>query len=244
MDETTLVDRLMAGEEVSYEFKIEQAGDVVRMLIKSGKGAVKSGQSEAARAIVAQAEMIMQELHVEPRAPDIMKDVVAFHEQFGLAYQGKPRDLRTEVEANGSTLYEFRLGFMREEINEYEDEQEALTIARLAGDEDEVTLRLHKQLDALVDAVYVIVGTAYLQFGKDVWNKAWDRVQAANMAKVRTERPEDSKRGSGFDVVKPAGWVEPDHRPDLKDHAHVIFRAPGELNKDHAHDTQVIPTAQ
>lgn len=243
-EEPTMVERLMAGDPVGYQFKLDQAGDVVRMLMKASRVATGTGQREVATALVAQAEMIIQELHVTERAPDIMKDVAAFHEKFGLAYNGKPRDLRTEVENNGNTLYDFRLGFMREEIDEYEDEEEALTLARKASDEEEIALRLHKQLDALVDAVYVIVGTAYLQFGPKVWNAAWDRVQAANMAKVRTERAADSKRGSGFDVIKPAGWVEPDHRPDLRDHAHKIHRAPGQLNPGHAHDTQVVPTAQ
>lgn len=37
----------------------------------------------------------------------------------------------------------------------------------------------------------------------------WHRVHEANMSKVRTERPADSKRGSGWDVVKPEGWRSP-----------------------------------
>lgn len=49
------------------------------------------------------------------------------------------------------------------------------------------------------------------------FNEAWSRVQRANMAKVRTARPEDSKRGSGFDVVKPPGWTAPDHSDLVSD---------------------------
>lgn len=41
--------------------------------------------------------------------------------------------------------------------------------------------------------------------------EAWKRVQAANMAKMRVERAADSKRGSGFDVIKPPGWTPPNH---------------------------------
>jgi predicted HAD superfamily Cof-like phosphohydrolase len=42
------------------------------------------------------------------------------------------------------------------------------------------------------------------------FEEGWRRVHAANMAKVRAERPGDSKRGSTFDVVKPEGWTAPD----------------------------------
>ncbi len=43
----------------------------------------------------------------------------------------------------------------------------------------------------------------------DMWDELWSDVQRANMSKVRAERPSDSKRGSVWDVVKPAGWVAP-----------------------------------
>jgi predicted HAD superfamily Cof-like phosphohydrolase len=43
------------------------------------------------------------------------------------------------------------------------------------------------------------------------WNNCWRHVQAANMRKVRAQPDgSDSKRGSGFDVVKPKGWCAPD----------------------------------
>lgn len=44
------------------------------------------------------------------------------------------------------------------------------------------------------------------------WNftEAWSRVHNANMQKVRAARVQDSKRDSGFDVVKPPGWKAPD----------------------------------
>lgn len=46
------------------------------------------------------------------------------------------------------------------------------------------------------------------------WNfpEAWQRVHAANMAKERAASAADSKHGSAQDIVKPAGWVAPDHR--------------------------------
>lgn len=39
---------------------------------------------------------------------------------------------------------------------------------------------------------------------------AWKEVHAANMKKVRALRPDDSKRGTAYDVVKPDGWTPPD----------------------------------
>lgn len=116
----------------------------------------------------------------------IVSDVSDFHKKFGLSYTDGPRELP-------ASLAHFRSGFLAEELTEY-------CRACESGD-------LEGQLDALVDLVYVAVGTAYLQ-GFD-FQAAWDRVHTANMAKVRAERAEQSKRGSKFDVVKPAGWTAP-----------------------------------
>lgn len=120
-------------------------------------------------------------------APNLFGDVAEFHRKFGLEYAGPPRELDS-----GSSS--FRREFMREELVEYID-------AAIDGDKA-------KQLDALVDLIYVALGTAYLQ-GFD-FNEAWRRVHAANMLKIRAEKKEDSKRGSTYDVVKPEGWQAPD----------------------------------
>lgn len=47
--------------------------------------------------------------------------------------------------------------------------------------------------------------------------EAWERVQAANMAKVRASSAADSKHGSAQDIIKPAGWTAPDHRDLFED---------------------------
>lgn len=99
----------------------------------------------------------------------------------------KPRPLPIDAE-------KFRLGFLYEELEEYER----------AIDEGD----LAKQFDALLDLVYVAVGNAIIQGFP--WQEGWDLVQAANMAKVRAERADESKRGSTYDVVKPSGWTPPD----------------------------------
>lgn len=120
-------------------------------------------------------------------APDMCADIKDFHTKFRLTYDGPPRQLPYE-------LVTFRAIFMHEELQEY----------GLAVDDE----NLEKQLDALVDLVYVALGTAYLH-GFD-FNEAWRRVHTANMKKVRAESAVDSKRNSPFDVVKPEGWVAPD----------------------------------
>ena len=139
---------------------------------------------------------------MEENLAPLTEDIKAFHEKYGLAYDGPPRQLVGDY-------HDFRQGFMQEELDEYQAAHEA---GDLAG-----------QLDALVDLVYVALGTAYLQgfpFGE-----AWKRVQAANMAKIRVERASDSKRGSTYDVVKPPGWEAPDHsdlvRSEGYDEVHV-----------------------
>lgn len=144
---------------------------------------------------------------VEPlRVFDPVRDIAEFHTKFHLEYDGKPRLLP-------AALSEFRVKFMAEEIEEYAES------ARADCDTPEEHAReLALQLDALVDEVYVVLGTAYLHGFN--FREAWRRVHAANMAKVRAERASDSKRGSTFDVIKPPGWVAPDHSDLVADHAH------------------------
>jgi predicted HAD superfamily Cof-like phosphohydrolase len=141
---------------------------------------------------------------------NFVEDVRAFHEKMGVAYDGDPRPLpgsplnRGAVEllkaarqqlqraSDGSHL-PFRVGFLLEEVIEYID---AVRAGDLAG-----------QLDALVDLVYIAIGTAYTQ-GLP-FDAAWVRVHAANLRKERGTAT-TSKRKSPFDVVKPAGWAPPD----------------------------------
>lgn len=127
----------------------------------------------------------------------VCEHISHFHNKFGLAYDGGPRHLPAD-------LQEFRNKFLTEELDEY----------KLAVEERD----LPKQLDALVDLIYVALGTAYYH-GFD-FNEAWSRVHKANMAKVRVARPEDSKRSSGYDVVKPPGWTAPNLTDLCKDPGH------------------------
>jgi len=119
----------------------------------------------------------------------MLKDIAAFHEKFELAYRGTHRCLAPDVA-------EFRAKFMQEELNEY-------IKATAEGD-------MEGQLDALVDLVYVALGTAYLSGFP--FQAAWDEVHSCNMMKVKAgPNGEGSKRGSPHDVIKPEGWKGPNY---------------------------------
>lgn len=134
------------------------------------------------------------------------QDVRDFHQKFELLCFDKPARLtkRKLVE---------RVEFMLEELLEFT--QSAGLDVQVARDEDgewyshvEPGLSVEEQdmagqADALVDLVYVALGTAVM-LGLP-WDWLWDDVQRANMAKVRGM----TKRGHAVDVTKPPGWQGP-----------------------------------
>lgn len=137
------------------------------------------------------------------------QDVKDFHEKFGLEYGGPPRGLDLDLES-------FRTKFMVEELCEYaglkKESREVVEdfMASPHFEHRREKVDLEDKLDALVDLAYVVLGTACCH-GFD-FDEAWRRVHAANMAKVRAQRDEDSLRegGAKFDVVKPPGWKPAD----------------------------------
>jgi predicted HAD superfamily Cof-like phosphohydrolase len=131
---------------------------------------------------------------------DIPLDILEFHRKFGLEPAQPPSFLDPEMQ-------KFRSGFIREEADEYEE-------AIAEGD-------LEKAFDALIDLVYVAVGTAYLHGFR--FAEGWSRVHGKNMEKIRAERADDSKRGTAYDVVKPEGWTPPDHRDLCMANWRVMF---------------------
>lgn len=134
------------------------------------------------------------------------QDVRDFHQKFELLCFDKPARLtkRKLVE---------RVEFMLEELLEFT--QSAGLDMQVTRDEDgewyshvEPGLSVEEQdmagqADALVDLVYVALGTAVM-LGLP-WDWLWDDVQRANMAKVRGM----TKRGHAVDVTKPPGWQGP-----------------------------------
>lgn len=124
--------------------------------------------------------------------PTNFEDVGRFHRKFGLpsvSHEGVgPREVDSELLA-------FRVRFLHEELEEYED---AIAENNPA-----------KAFDALLDLVYVAMGDAH-HWGFP-WQRGWELVQIANMQKQRsTSESTDSDRGNMWDIVKPAGWTPPD----------------------------------
>lgn len=117
------------------------------------------------------------------------EDVGAFHERFDLDNVTRgvgPRAFDPDMLA-------FRFKFLQEELEEF---RQALAMVDHAG-----------MADALVDLVYVVMGTAHV-LGYP-WQELWEAVQHANMQKIRVTDAASSKRGSSFDVGKPPGWEPP-----------------------------------
>lgn len=208
-----------------FTFKLEDAGDVRHMLISAANYAGTKGRNSDVEhwlrtVLLAQAEMVTKGLHIRDHDfPDLLGDVNAFHAKFGQEYTGKPRMLPDD-------LHDFRVKFHAEETEEYRDERLELTQAIKNQDRRDILTSLEKQLDGLCDSVWVLLGTADLQFGRKVFFEAWKRVVAANMKKVRVEVKDDGERNCAetgreakFDIGKPAGWVAPDHRDLLQDNA-------------------------
>ena len=109
-------------------------------------------------------------------------DVKALHEKFDLPRPDFPV-------LPGSSLFIFRSNFMPSELMEFNE-------AYFDGD-------LTKMADALVDLVYVAMGTA-VALGIP-WQKCWESVHSANMTKVRVDNGTGYKHG----LSKPDGWVSP-----------------------------------
>jgi predicted HAD superfamily Cof-like phosphohydrolase len=117
---------------------------------------------------------------------DILKDIDNFHKKYGFE-----KNEKIDI-PNNSELINFRTAFLMEELAEYTN---AITKKDAAG-----------ALDALVDIVYIALGTAWL-FNLP-FEKAWNEVQKANMSKIRA-KDKTGKRGTKFDVIKPKDWKAP-----------------------------------
>lgn len=125
-------------------------------------------------------------------------DVGDFHETFNLD-NVTHRGIGPRIVTND--LLDYRRKFIQEELDEFIEGVEE-------GDDA-------KMFDALLDLVYVAMGTAHM-LGYP-WQSGWNQVQVANMSKVRAATDgSDSKRASAWDVVKPPGWKAPDIEMLLK----------------------------
>ncbi len=139
--------------------------------------------------VIGNEEVIKDVLEGKLQKIDMLMDIAEFHTKFEIPRPQHPELL--PVEDMG-----FRVSFLFEEMQELVD----------AFEED----NLEEQFDALIDLVYVALGTAWMlgvPFGE-----GWARVHQANMKKERATSEYDgrSKRMHKLDVVKPEGWVKPD----------------------------------
>lgn len=217
----------------AFVMRMDEVTDARHMMISSASVAGKQRDHHVEMVLKCQADMISKGLHLrEIDFPDLIGDVNAFHEkykQIDAALYGVARALPAD-------LFDFRVKFHDEETDEYRDEQETLVNAMEREDHREIVNSLELQLDALCDAVWVVLGTADLQFGKKIFYEAWKRVVKANMAKVlATEDPnaKDSGRDAKYDIRKPAGWTPPDHRDLVQDYLRPVpFLETNTFNED------------
>jgi predicted HAD superfamily Cof-like phosphohydrolase len=150
------------------------------------------------------------------------QDVGDFHEKFGL-----PVAAETAPCVPDRSTLSFRIGFMAEELAEFceavgyytaSDELKVVIAGLRAGRlRQSVTScpDLCQALDALIDLNYVSCGTAH--FMGLPFDEGWAEVQRANMSKERATSAKDprSVRGSALDVIKPEGFVPPNHEPAI-----------------------------
>ncbi len=95
-------------------------------------------------------------------------------------------------------MLQFRINRLHEEVKEYVDAARAK--------------QLPEQLDALIDLIYIALGNLHLHgFSPEAIAEAWYRVHRANMSKERATDKNPGKYGSKIDIVKPPGWVAPNH---------------------------------
>ena len=82
---------------------------------------------------------------------------------------------------------------------------------------------LNEFCDGILDLVYVGLGTLALM--NMPANALWTDIQIRNMNKIRATADTVGKRGSTFDVVKPAGWTGPRTAEIISEHKKRIDKA-------------------
>lgn len=114
----------------------------------------------------------------------------------------------------------FRMRFLAEELFEGIKAAEA-------GDAEGL-------VDSMIDLIVVAAGT--LSIGKVDAQKAWNEVRRANMSKERKANPTRSGSG-GADLVKPTGWVQPNHEDNLGEFEGAVGR---EFSEHFSHSVTVL----
>jgi predicted HAD superfamily Cof-like phosphohydrolase len=186
---------------------IEEFGDSVReefpqyVVYRTTKGTGRMSLSKLLRLYTLDKQHKIDTPYTQgaPTPSKEFQDVLKFHQKFGLLHHTTPGHL-------SKRKLKERIDFLQEELDEFIDASGIYPPGVLSpgaeitpyGSQD-----LSKQADALVDLVYVAIGTAVM-LGLP-WDCLWDDVQRANMAKERGI----THRGHAVDVKKPKGWVGP-----------------------------------
>lgn len=198
---------------------IDDAARIARdAILEHSTNAVERHRAQIGEIIPNDSPVLQAALEGLKRSFDPVRDVEEFHQKFGIDYSGLPRALSFED-------LQHRLKFMRQELGEYETHADgALFILSeglgLANEQDPAALNHHlaESLDALVDIIYVGLGTAHLH-GYD-FRAAWKRVHAANMAKTISETATSADNKMKQRITKPPGWEAPNHTDLVEDNAH------------------------
>jgi predicted HAD superfamily Cof-like phosphohydrolase len=114
-----------------------------------------------------------------------IEDVARFHDAAGIVERGDHQPALVR----GAT----RWRLLDEEIRE---------LIEAMADND-----MESVADAYADIIYIVLGSALMQIGKERFIRVWDEVQRANMAKCidgRLVMRDDGK------ILKPDGWTPPD----------------------------------
>ena len=125
---------------------------------------------------------------------DWVTDLFLMHKKYGFHEWMQEKVAAGEWETLKEYL-RFRVNFLEEELNE-------IKAAIENNDAEEV-------VDGLIDLAVVDIGTLDV-FGIDS-RTAWDRVNNANMAKERGMKETRKNDYGAPDLVKPSGWVAPNH---------------------------------
>lgn len=134
----------------------------------------------------------MSEVETYFKDPETI-NVAELHIKFDLGLELSPRLIDEAV-------LHARFDFLDEELSE-------MLLAIEEGDFAGI-------IDALVDMVVVAKGTA-IMMGVE-WKPHWDEVHRANLAKKRGFNPK--RPDMPADMIKPEGWIPPNHEKILERH--------------------------
>lgn len=138
-------------------------------------------------------------------------DVSDFHQKMGLPVSAESV-ISSQVSQPPAILkesdFQFRLAFLYEELRELIEGQTNQNLAQVS--------------DALVDIVYVALGTAH--YAGIPFNALWEEVHRSNMTKRPWKEgdPIKPRNTIGLEIVKPEGWKPPDINGTLIEFATVF----------------------